>query len=415
MRIAYLVSLFPKLSETFILRELLALADRGHELTILSLKSEREPVVHEQARPLLGSAIYPRYGRPMAAAALHFAWRRPGALAGVVMRIAAAHRSHPRLLFTSLALIPIALLFARRLRGERVEHLHAHWATHPATTAWIIHRMTGIPYSVTGHAHDLFLPNPMLPLKLRESSFFATISEFNRAILIQRCGPAALEKLRLVRCGLPIGEFPLRPAAARGPGDGEVTVLSVGRMVDYKGFDVLLRACSWLRAEGRAVRCVLAGDGPERSALRELASKLQVPAEFPGPLAQDGVAALMRQADLFVLACVRGRDGQQDGIPIVLMEAMAAGVPVVSTKLSGIPELVIDRRTGLLAAPGDDEHLARAMGRLLDDPPLAASLAAAARAHVEKEFDLAVSASALEREFERSARRPPGRRAEATA
>jgi glycosyltransferase involved in cell wall biosynthesis len=403
MKIAYAVSQFPKLSETFILRELVELGARGHDLVVLSIKRDNEPLAHSEAAALRARTFYPEMA-PALRAALVAAALRPAALARVVGRLVLAHAGHPAMLAKSLALLPMALLFGRRLRAAGVRHLHAHWASYPATLAWIIHRMTGIPYSVTGHAHDLYLPNPMLAAKLRESAFFATISEFNRALLIQTCGPSALRKVRLVRCGLPLEEFPWSPPRKRAPGLPP-TIVSVGRLVDYKGFDVLVRACARLRDAGLPVMCVLVGEGPERRSLQRLAGSLGLEAlvRFEGARRQPEVRALLREADLFVLACVRGRDGQQDGIPIVLMEAMALGVPVASTRLSGIPELVVDRETGLLAAPGDDAHMADVMRRLLEDRPLAEALSRGARERVERDFDLRRSVSALCREFERSA------------
>ncbi len=401
MKIAYVVSLFPKLSETFILRELIELRNRGYDLTIVSLKSEREAITPPEARDLLPRTLYARSALQLAAS-LESYLLRPLELLCIAWRIAASHRGHPVILFKSLALIPGALFFANQLRRRGVEHVHAHWATYPAMVAWIISRLNRIPYSVTGHAHDLFLPNPMLPRKVQDSRFFATISEFNRALLIQRCGPEALPKVRLIRCGLPLGDFRFRQQPRRNE---PPVVVSVGRLVDYKGFDVLIRACGRLRDRGRPIRCVIVGDGPERRRLERLTEELDLPGavSLMGGKRQEEVLRLLGEADQFVLASVPGRDGQQDGIPIVLMEAMALGVPVVSTKLSGIPELVVENRTGLLVRPGDDEQLAAAIERLLLDPALADKLRRSARELVEKEYDLEHSVDLLCAEFGRVA------------
>ncbi|HZI93970.1 MAG TPA: glycosyltransferase [Patescibacteria group bacterium] len=400
MRLAYVVSLFPKLSETFILRELIELTRRGHEVTIFSLKTDRESLEQDEARELSGRTVYPRFGWEMVGAFLHYFLYRPLRLAGILWRVVFAHIGHPTILIRCLALIPETLWFARVARARGIQHVHAHWATYPALSAWIISKLDDMPYSVTGHAHDLLVPNPMLKLKVADSRFFATISEFNRALLIQKCGPGALEKVRLIRCGLPMASFPFNPrrAASESP-----TLVSVGRLVDYKGFDVLIRACGHLRDSGRPLRCRIVGEGPERARLDALITKLQLEGlvTLEGGKLQKEVTSLIASADLFVLACVPGDGGLQDGIPIVLMEAMALGVPVISTKLSGIPELVVDHRTGLLVAPGDDGHLAAAIERLLAEPSLAEELRVRGREMIEKEFDVAHSVEQLCTEFRR--------------
>ena len=397
MRLAYIVSLFPKLSETFILREILELKNRGHEITILSLKQDVEPLMHEEARGLIPAVVYPRFGGALIAAFAFYLARSPLALLRIVSVVTLSHLSRPAMLARALALIPVTLPLAKVLRDRHVEHVHAHWATWPALSAWIISRLNGIPYSVTGHAHDLFLPNPMLSRKVADSLFFATISEFNRALLIQTCGPDALNRVRLIRCGLPLKIFPFDARAGRPATGQPPLIVSVGRLVDYKGFDVLIRACALLRDAGREVRCLIAGEGPERSRLEALVSELGLSriVELAGGCRQEEVIGMLDSAELFVMASVRGSDGQQDGIPIVLMEAMALGVPAVSTKLSGIPELVIDNQTGLLVTPGDEAHLAAAIKRLLDDQELAASLAKSARQLIEKEYDLSASVTRL--------------------
>jgi len=404
MRVAYVVSLFPKLSETFILRELVELRRRGHEVTILSLKKERESLDQEEAASLLSSTLYPRYGWPALAALLHYLAYRPVALFAIVLRVAAAHLGHPVLMLRSLGLIPLSLQLSREVRRRRIEHLHAHWATYPALSAWIISRLTGVPFSVTGHAHDLLLPNPMLPVKVRDSAFFATVSEYNRSLLIQQCGKVALEKVRLIRCGIPLQSYPFAPAR---PAGSPPLVVSVGRLVDYKGFDVLIRACAGLRDSGTPVRCVIMGDGPEGPRLAALVQQLRLDGlvRLEGGRRQGEVAALMARADIFALACRPGRDGLHDGIPVVLMEAMALGIPVISTKLSGIPELVVDNRTGLLVAPGDAGHLQAAIVRLIGDAALAEELRRNGREMIEKEFELEHAIDQLAAELARSRRR----------
>ena len=406
MKIAYIVSLFPKLSETFILREILSLEERGYTIAIVSLKKDLETIRHRESIRLADRTWYPRVRSGVIRAAAVVLIRHPFSVAAILWRIIGAHWSRPELLAKSLGVVPVALAISAKMKRDGIDHIHAHWASYPALVAWIASRLTHIPYSVTGHAHDLFLPNPMLCDKLRDSAFFATISEFNRALLVQACGPGAIERIELVRCGIPLEVFARRPGRDVGvPPD----IVSVGRLVDYKGFDVLIRALALLRDERMEISCQIIGEGPERLRLEQLIEELRMSSlvELTGGKDQDEVRSAVGEADLLALACVEGHDGQKDGIPIVLMEAMALGVPVISTKLSGIPELIKDGKTGLLVAPGDAEQLSFAIRRVLEDPQLGQRLCDAARLWVETEFDLRRSVEQLAGCFDAARRLSP--------
>lgn len=392
MKIAYIVSLFPKLSETFILREMEALRRRGHEILVVSLKRQREPVRHAEADAFLASLIHAPSPVASLGAWVGYRARRPSAALQVGFRTLAAHGAHPLPLAKALPLVPVGAALARRLAAERVEHVHAHWATYPAQVAWAVHHLEGIPYSITAHAHDIFLPNPMLGVKIRDSLFTATISEFNREWIVKSCGREAAARLQVVRCGVPLEQFPFRP-----PGGAAGPVVSVGRLVDYKGFATLIDAMGLLRERGRDLSCRIVGDGPLMGRLRDRIRTrgLEGRVELMGARSQEEVRELLSRAGLCVLASQRGGDGQMDGIPVVLMEALALGVPSVSTRISGIPELIEDGVTGLLAPPADPRALASAMERVLDDPELAGRLAAGGRRRVEKDYDLEVNAGRL--------------------
>ena len=393
MKVAYVVSLFPKISETFILREMIALGDRGEEIVVVSLKRRREKIVHPEAAPFVGSAIYPASPGRVAGALLRRVWRQPLVTGRLIGRVVAAHLLHPVLLAKSVPLVAAAAHVADQIRTRGVERVHAHWATYPALVAWVVRRLEGIPYSLTAHAHDIFLPNPLLREKIEESDFTVTISEYNRRFLAEKFGPRTAAKIRVIHCGVPLAEYPVRTDLPAGP----PRIVSIGRMVDYKGFPTLLLAVAALRAGGRDVRCDIVGDGPLEGRIRALSRDLGLDGvvRLLGVRTQQEVREILSGAATCVLACERGRDGQMDGIPVVLMEAMALGVPVVSTRLSGIPEIIEDARTGLLADPGDAGSLARAVERVLADPALAARMAAAARRRIEEAFDVDRSAADL--------------------
>jgi len=393
LKVAYIVSLFPKISETFILREMEALRGRGAEITVVSLKHRREAMLHPEAEAFLGSTLYPSSPLGILRCLLGRLARNPGALLTLAARVLAAHAAHPILLAKSLPVLATAVWVAERLEEKGVERVHAHWATYPALAAWGIRRLAGIPYSITAHAHDIFLPNPLLAEKILGSEFTVTISGFNRDVIASLCGPVAAAKVRVIHCGIPLRLYPQRPS----PPEGAARIISVGRMVDYKGFITLLGAVARLRGAGRDLRCDIVGDGPMRAEVEAEVGRLGLggAVRLLGSRTQGEVRDLLRGATACVLASERGRDGQMDGIPVVLMEAMAMGVPSVATRISGIPEIIEDGRTGFLAAPGDPASLAAAVARLLDDPGMVRRVTSSARAKIEEEFDIERSASAL--------------------
>jgi glycosyltransferase involved in cell wall biosynthesis len=402
VKVAYILSLFPKISETFILREMQALRGRGIEIQIVSLKRRREPITHPEALTFLDATVYGGSPARAFSALARLAARRPGAVAAAVGKIVATHAGHPLLLPKALPLVATAAEAGEILAARGVDRVHAHWATYPAQVAWLVKRFSGIPYSLTAHAHDIFLPNPLLREKILESDFTVTISRFNRDFIEGRCGEAAARKLEVLHCGIPLAEYPFAPDRP----EQSPRLVSIGRLVDYKGFPILLRAVAALRERGREVSCEIVGDGPLLGRLREEVATLglngAVSLEGARTLAQ--VRESLRGATACVLASQRGHDGQMDGIPVVLMEAMALGVPVVSTRISGIPEIIEDGRTGLLVEPEDPESLAGAVERLLGDPALASRLATEGRKKVESEFDIERCAERLLSSMRRGAR-----------
>jgi glycosyltransferase involved in cell wall biosynthesis len=393
VKVAYIVSLFPKISETFILREMQALRDRGVEILVVSLKRRREAIVHREALSFQERMLYAGSPLRTALALARCSLRQPAVVATALARTIGAHVAHPVLLAKSLPLVATAAELAGRLREAGVDRIHAHWATYPAQVAWAVRILEGIPYSITAHAHDIFLPNPLLREKIRLSDFTVTISEYNRRFLLERCGEDLSDRIRVVHCGIPLEAYPFRPPEA----PRKLRVVSIGRFVDYKGFPVLLHAVAALRRSGRDVTCDIVGDGPLRGLVEKEVSALGLngAVRLLGSRTQEEVKEILRGAAACVLACQRGHDGQMDGIPVVLMEAMALGVPAVATRISGIPEIIEDGRTGLLAEPGSPDSLAAAVERLLSDPGLAARLAAAGRKRVEEAFDISRCAAQL--------------------
>lgn len=392
MRVIYFTSLFPCWSETFIVREIDELLRLGVDVRIVSLKHPVEKMVQSDAQAMLDRVVYPATGWRgfwrAAAECLRHPLREIGALATLARGLA----GHPEALGKSVVVWWRTLGLLPELRRLGADHLHAHWATYPSTSAMWAARRLGVPYSFTAHAHDIFLEDHLLAEKMRTAAFGVTISEFNRRYLAERISPVALQCMRIVHCGV-------RPAAFAFSPDGRDPrkVVAVGRLDEIKGFRHLVDACELLKTRGVDFDCRIIGDGPLRPELeaRIQAAGLAGRVTLLGALKQEEVRAHLSSAAMFVLPSVVTSRGDRDGIPVALMEAMAVGLPVVTTRVSGIPELVEDGVSGLLADPGDAAGLARAMERLLRDPASAQPMVVAARRIVEREFDIASEADKL--------------------
>jgi len=393
--VAYVLKRYPRLSETFIVNEVRALERLGAQLELFSLLPPEPPPHH----PAVADVTAPLHSLPVRW------WRRYAVLARAhfsaivsspLMYGGALWRG---LLWSISELAPIyvwtqfmrAGFVARTCREAGVRQIHGHFANAPAEVAHFASLMSGIPFSVTAHAKDLYLtPKRVLRRHIQGAVFIATCTGYNARYLRTVIGPEHRHKIQLVYHGIDLSTF----ADVRTPQGVDSKppyfLLSVGRLVPKKGHDDLIAACAILRDAQHDFRCMIVGAGPEHEALQGLIDRLDLGSRvtLAGPMTHAKLVTLYRQADLFALAPRIAENGDRDGIPNVIAEAMASGVPVVSTNVSGIPELVRDRQTGLLVPPGDPRALARAIVQLLLDPHRSARLARTARALMEQEFDL---------------------------
>jgi glycosyltransferase involved in cell wall biosynthesis len=410
--IAYILKGFPRLSETFIANEIHLLENMGMKLRLFSIK----PGDCGKAHGVVGRIRAPIFYLPEASsisqrslaawlvenfprfAAAH--WRvlkqSPGSyLATLTTAVAMSWRYRagsilkPRKVFIK-EFIQAGAITAKLLERPGVRHLHGHFCHGATTVTWLVSRMTGLPFSFTAHAKDIYQrklnPGDLLARKLRAARFIATCTAANSQYLKEVCPEC--EVVHTIYHGLdtesfvPAHEAPAEPQAP--------LVLSVGRFVEKKGFSYLVEACARLIAQGTRLRCLIVGEGgAEYARIKGLieASSLQNVISLKGPVSQAELRQLYAAADLFVLPCQVMDDGDRDGIPNVLAEAMAVGLPVVSTAISGIPELVAHGHDGLLVPERDSLALATAMQRLLASPQLRADLGRAARAKICTVFD----------------------------
>lgn len=391
-RVVYVVSLFPCWSETFIVREIAALIESGVDVRVLSLKPASEDLVHDDAAALLGRVRHPGSALAAGVAALRTAAARPVVLAGVLARIFADSWRSPRVLAKSLAALLRGLEHVAWLRTFDPSLIHAHWATYPSTAAWALGRLLDKPFGFTCHAHDIFTERQLLARKIGEAALAVTISRYNVEWLREHVAGDAARRLKVVHCGVDMAHAPWQPDERE-----DNLILAVGRLDPIKGFDTLVAAMSLLRERGVDARCRLIGSGPLETALREQARRQGVAdrIEFAGAQPQAVVRRWMREAAVFALPSQVAVDGNRDGIPVALMEAMASGCTAVSTRVSGIPELIEDGVGGLLVEAGDADALAGALQCLLGDASLRRRLAAGARERVEREFDARIEAARL--------------------
>jgi glycosyltransferase involved in cell wall biosynthesis len=278
-----------------------------------------------------------------------------------------------------------------------VTHIHAHFAHEATRVAMLAARLTGLPFSYTAHARDIYsddVDHRLLREKTERARFAVTETEFNRAFMRSRIGIAAASKVHVVHNGVDLERFSPGPAP-----EDEPLILAVGRLVEKKGFPTLIAACRLLRERGRRFRCEIVGYGELRPRLEAdiRAAGLGEVVRLPGMRSQDELPAVYRRAAVFAMPAVIGADGNRDSLPTVLLEALACGVPVVASRVTGIPEIVDDDENGLLVEPGDAEALSRALERLLDDPDLRRRFGEAGRAKAQERFDIETNARELYR------------------
>lgn len=388
--VAVLMSRFPSVTETFILREMIELERQGQPVRLVPMLRESPPVLHEAAKPWTSRALYTPYlSAALLAANARMFLRKPVAYSWLLARLIGGTLLKPGTLIRTLAVFPKSVYLAEQLQREGIRHIHPHYATHPSTMALIVATLTDITFSFTVHAHDIQVDRSLLGWKLREARFIRSISDFNRRFL-EELYPHAKGKIEVIHVGIEPEIYEENSRRLTAVAAGPPRILCVAAHKPYKGIPVLIEACRILREQGVAFHCDVIGQGPMRAELEQLIRDKNVSdvVDLGQPRPQEEIARLMSEATLFVLPSIIASDGQMEGIPVALMEAMASGRAVVSTAISGIPELVEDGVNGRLVPPGDAEALARAMRELLEDPQRARAMGVEGQKKVRAEFVL---------------------------
>lgn len=398
LRVAYIMSRFPKITETFILYELLELERRGIAVEIFPLLRESASVVHPEAERLMPRVRFlPLLSIGILAANLRALRRSPRRYLAALGEALWGTRGSANFFLGALGILPKAVCMAEQMQRLGVRHIHAHFASHPTLAALVIHRLTGIPFSFTAHGSDIHVDQTMFDRKLGAARFGITVCNYNVGFLEKRFGGWVRDKLRVLHCGTDPGVF-ADDGGEPVPGK-PFTILCVAALREVKGHRVLIEACRLLRGRGIDLTCRLIGEGELLDALQRQINQagLWERVHLLGARPRAEVVAEMRAADVVVLPSILGRRGDREGIPVALMEAMASGRPVVSSRQSGIPELVGHGTEGLLCPPGDAAALADALEALARDPALRRRLGKAGRRKILRDFDMRKSAQTLAR------------------
>jgi glycosyltransferase involved in cell wall biosynthesis len=384
-KVAYVLKMFPRFSETFILSEILELERQGMEVRIYSLKLPNDGRFHGDVARVKAPVTYV----PSVVAANFrdfltphwrvFNWNRRRYLKTL-------WRTIRRRRWGAVKRFMQAAYLAPQLRDAGITHVHAHFASSATSVAHHLHHLIGLSYSFTAHAKDIYIDGvaeDVLRRKLDSARFIVTVSDYNRAHLASIAPHADIVR---IYNGLDLQQFSLDGTHP----DALPMVLAVGRLVEKKGFDILVRACAILNSQQVRFRCTIVGTGALEHPLRAMVDELELGdlIDLPGPMPREALITLYPRASVLVAPCVIGSDGNRDGLPTVLIEAMALGVPVISTDVTGIPELVQHGVTGRLAGQNDPGALAASIRASLEQRADSMEMAREGRRVVESRFDL---------------------------
>ncbi len=400
-RIAYILECFPSLTERFILRELEELHRQRINIRIFALRGAPLPDGETSPEYLRDITVYcPRIlSRKILAAQLSFLLRSTGCYLKTFGFIIGKNISKPRDLFSALKHFPYAVFFAEQMKIMEIEHIHAHFANLPTTLALITAKLLLLDFSFSAHAWDIYAHRTMLYEKIQSAKFVITCNNFNQYYLTRNTDDRFLHKINRVYHGLDINKYSkTNPSLAAKSRSEEILqkkeklpfILSVGRLEAKKGFFYLLEAYLLLKAKNIDFSCLIAGEGSHEQALKTKIERsgLSGAVKLLGPLSEESIMELYLRSDIFVLPCITTRNGDHDGLPNVLIEASALEVPVISTNIGGIPELIEHEKTGILVPEKDADSLASALESLIKNKDQREQLARNARTRVVERFNI---------------------------
>jgi glycosyltransferase involved in cell wall biosynthesis len=386
-KVAYIIT---AVNSEFILREMQEMANQGIEMYIFALRKKPHgleiefPGINQLPRPVFYKPFF--FSPRILWAQCYFLFTAPLKYLSALIKIFVVSKN---ITFTikGIAIFPKSVYYAKIMKEHSISYIHSHWATTSTTSAMIISRLLGIDFGFTGHAWDIRVDTHALTQKMKQAKYIITCTKYNQRYLAGLCKEFDPTKIRVSYHGLnPLNYIPLA-----NKNNTKFKILSVGKLAEKKGFNYLLEALYLLKEEGLDFTGDIFGwDGPQKEEILDLHAKYKLGdrVKINGYIPHPELIERMKEADIFVLPCVRQKDSHQDGLPNVLIESLAVGVPVISTDISGIPELVINMETGILIRPRDVHSLVRAIKTLYLDPELRQRLGRKGRQKILEEFDV---------------------------
>ena len=399
MRVSYIVGCYPFINITFIYREIVSMRRQGVQVDVIGIIRPEEGYILEEARHEMETTFYVRPVNWLAfiIAQLFYFLARPHIYLHSLIYLLTRPHDKLSLWLKTWAHFAMGPYVAWYLRKRKPHHVHAHFAHRATVVAYVAARLLGLNHSFTAHARDIYAEDVFLSDKIKAAQFVTTCTGYNREYLASLTDEP--QKVHLLYHGLDFSDF----ANLERPQLDPPLILAIGQLKEKKGFPYLVEACAMLRDRGQDFRCWIIGEGPDRADLLAQIERLDLQKHvyLKGNMPHRQVLEAFAQATVFTLPCVVAADNDRDGIPNVILEAMAAGVPVVSTPISAIPEAIFHNETGYLVTSRDSQDLADGLAHLLNSPKERARLARKAQVFVRERFDVDQNVEGLKRLFEK--------------
>jgi len=388
--IVYILHRFPALTETFIAEEIRGIINRGGRIKIYSLLPAKKEPVHPVSQELLPYVhSVPGFFSPsLWWAQSYYLFKSPSLYLLLLSTLLTQPKPYISAVIKRLAIFLKAVWLVKELKGSDTQLVHTHFAWLSAAAAMVVSQFLKLPFTITAHAYDIFShKNDLLKLTTNKADRVITISDFNKQAILKASNILDEHKIEVIHCGVDLNTFTYNKKCQS---NRILQITSIGRLEEKKGHEYLIRACLALNSRNIDFQCVIIGEGRLKETLQRLiqVQKLEDRVALVGAKDQDWVRERLNKSDIFVLACVITKEGERDGIPVSIMEALATGTPVITTAVSGIPELIKHVETGLLVPERDSEAIADAVVYLMKNPILCQKLVNNGREIVEREYDI---------------------------